>query len=146
MIKKLNNLGDTIIEVLISVSIVGLVLTGAFNISNQSLKQIQQSQERTEAQKIAASYIESLNKFVKTNPSILTSAPADFCISYPTYAIIQPVTASDCNNDPNGRYHTVIKRSTNPSTPHVFIVNVEWDGLSGRKENVVFSYRVKDPD
>ena len=50
--------GDTIVEVLFAMVVIGLSLAAAFGIANRSLQISRSSQERTEAQKIAESQIE----------------------------------------------------------------------------------------
>ena len=140
---KHNQVGDTIVEVLIAVAIVGSVMAGAFAISSRSLKQIRQSQERTEAQKIASSYVEKLNKFYKFHDSSMTTTP--FCTidtPSPNGSIVSPVD-TQCNSGADNRYRTKITRIAAASK--VFEVSVSWDGLSGNTENVTFSYRVKEP-
>lgn len=50
--------GDTIIEVMLAMSIIGIVLGGAFGIANRSVSVGQDAQERTEALKIAETQLE----------------------------------------------------------------------------------------
>jgi prepilin-type N-terminal cleavage/methylation domain-containing protein len=45
--------GDTIIEVMLAMSIIGIVLGAAFGIANRSVSVGQDAQERTEALKLA---------------------------------------------------------------------------------------------
>ena len=57
--------GDTIIEVLIAMSVVGLVLAGAFGITNRAVLTGRAAQERTDALKIAESQLELLKVYAK---------------------------------------------------------------------------------
>lgn len=57
---RLNRRGDTIIEVLLCIAIVGLAVTGAYAISSHSLEEGVSASERTTANKIASSQIEAL--------------------------------------------------------------------------------------
>ena len=63
---KVNQLGDTIVEVLVAMAIVGIVLAGAFAASNRSQKSTQQAQEHTTALKIAEGQLELLK--ASSNP------------------------------------------------------------------------------
>jgi len=58
MILNNKQLGDTIIEVLLAMSVIGLVLGMAFGIANRSVQIGQDAQERTEALKIVESQLE----------------------------------------------------------------------------------------
>ena len=140
--------GDTIVEVLIAIAIVGTVLTGAFAISNRSLRQIQMAQEQTEGQKLASTSVEKLNGFVADNTAeFLDNAspnPAKFCIIR-TGGQYKAVASSE--SSPNaacvkGRYTTTIytvKKNT-------FQVDVTWEGLNGLPQTAKFTYRIKSPD
>lgn len=69
--QPLKQTGDTIVEVLIAVVVVSVVLVGAYTISNASLRQIRISQERGEAQKIAAGQLERLSGCVSSGPTVV---------------------------------------------------------------------------
>lgn len=78
--------GDTIIEVLFAMSIVGIVLGSAFGMMNLATKTGRSAQERTEALKVAESQLELLKKFYKINPAayqtLSASNPAHhFCVT-----------------------------------------------------------------
>lgn len=74
--RKLFQRGDTIIEVLIALTVISAVLGGAYVTSNRSLKNIRKAQERGEALKITETQVERLRNAVSIIPS-----PADtqFC-------------------------------------------------------------------
>ncbi len=72
--QPLKQTGDTIVEVLIAVVVVSVVLVGAYTISNASLRQIRISQERGEAQKIAAGHLERLYGCVSSGSSVVGSS------------------------------------------------------------------------
>lgn len=59
-IKKLKQTGDTIIEVMVCMAIAGAAISAAYSISNRSLNRVRQSQERTEALKLAEQQAERL--------------------------------------------------------------------------------------
>ena len=138
--KSLGKAGDTIVEVLIAVVVVSSVLTGAFAISNMSLKSIRMSQERSEAQKLAQQAIESFNSLLPSNgtSSILNS---EFCIkTTPSTTSLIAFAESDCRDTPNGRYITKIERVGLTGT-FTYKVTVNWDGLNGTKQEVVYYFK-----
>src|SRR3989344_3190782 len=75
--------GDTIVEVLIALAVLGLVLAGAYVSSNRSLGDSRDAQERGEALKIIESQAEQIKTMAKSNPNSLFSAATSsniFCI------------------------------------------------------------------
>ncbi len=56
----LNSAGDTIVEVLIAMAVLGAVLTGGYAIATSSLNGVRVSQERNEALKVAETQAEAL--------------------------------------------------------------------------------------
>ena len=56
--------GDTIIEVLIAMAVIGLVLGGAFGLSNRATQTGRAAQERTEALKLAENQLELTKAFL----------------------------------------------------------------------------------
>lgn len=50
--------GDTIVEVLVALAIIGMVLAAAYTTANRSIQITRQSQERTEAVKVAENQLE----------------------------------------------------------------------------------------
>ena len=59
--------GDTIIEVLIALVIIGLVLTASYATSTDSVNIIRRSQERTMATKLAEGQLEMIKAKINTN-------------------------------------------------------------------------------
>ena len=62
LIKKLNHKGETIVEVLVALVVIGSALAGAFAISNRANVSTQANYERYQAQVIASSQVEILEK------------------------------------------------------------------------------------
>lgn len=97
--------GDTIIEVLLSMSIIGLVLGAAFGIANRSVQIGQNAQERTEALKIAESQLELFKSEFYTNTELQNREESrPFCLSIGALgAAISEITDVECQNiDGNG--------------------------------------------
>lgn len=60
MFIKLKNRGDTIIEVLLALSVLGTIIGGGYSVATRSLNGVRISQERSEATKIAEGQLEAL--------------------------------------------------------------------------------------
>jgi Tfp pilus assembly protein PilE len=100
---KIGESGDTIIEVMISVAVVGLVLGVSYGTASKSLKMGQEAQERGEALKIAESNLEEL-KYISQQPyaaSTIFAQPAGqgFCIASVTSAAATLSTISGYNTN-----------------------------------------------
>lgn len=97
--------GDTIIEVLLAMSIIGLVLGAAFGIANRSVQIGQNAQERTEALKIAESQLELFKSEYYANTDIQSREESSpFCLSIKAVVVaINEITDAECQNiDGNG--------------------------------------------
>jgi type II secretory pathway pseudopilin PulG len=142
--------GDTIVEVLLAVLIIGAVLTGAYVTANQTLNANRASQERSEALK----YVEGQLEHLKANIDTLGSQPGAFCFDKNTGAFdgsfTDPAAHPNLGTDnfaypagcdqglvPGG-YHLSIRQSGTTYT-----VNARWDGAgsSGRQQTTMY-YRV----
>lgn len=64
--RRLTQLGDTIVEVLICMAIAGLALGLAYGTTRRSLNQIREAEERQEAVKLAEEQIERLQGIAKS--------------------------------------------------------------------------------
>ncbi len=94
---KRNQVGDTIIEVMLAVGIVGLAIAGGYGIATRSLKQARQAQERGEALKLAEGQIEGVKALLANSDTFLASAFTSsdpFCISE-TNDVVPEKTFSD---------------------------------------------------
>lgn len=61
-----NQLGDTIVEVLLAIAVVGIVLTATFVSANRSLRGIQLSKDRSEALTLAKSAVTEIKKIYRS--------------------------------------------------------------------------------
>lgn len=59
-----NKRGDTIVEVLIALAVLGSVLVGGYSIATRSINSVRASQERGEALKVAEGQIEQLRSYL----------------------------------------------------------------------------------
>src|ERR1051325_5182355 len=72
--------GDTIVEVLISLTVISLVLGGAYVTTNKSLIATRTAQERGNALKLAESQVEQIKGVAAINPSAIFTAAGTFCV------------------------------------------------------------------
>lgn len=140
--KKLQNRGDTIVEVLISIAITSVVLVGSITVANTSLKQIRMAQERSEAQKIGTGAVEGLDVYLDTHAH--TAFGSKFCRTPGSNTLVNAAVAANCNFGTDNRYHVSSERLNNGTT-NTYKTTVSWDGLNGSPQNVEIVYRTRLP-
>lgn len=160
-LNPLNQAGDTIVEVLIVIVVIGSVIAGGYKVAVASLQSTQLSQERAYALKIAEGQVERLKAAAETNPAILTNnaGALGFCVdnsltsktigaggmhpwlNFDNFAQYKP---NGCYQDPNGGncesycYYYGIKAQGNNN----YLASVRWNGPRGNKHQVQISYRI----
>jgi len=156
--KRINQAGDTIVEVLIATAVVSSVLAGAFLVSQKSTIAVRDSQEHGEMLQVLQGQVELVRAMalVATDDSsgVFDGPPTAaqyFCINgtdpasparvdFPltfdttTYAGYPP----ECS-DIQTRYNVTI---TYDSSSHVFSFSGRWDKLSGGQNQEQLSYRM----
>ncbi len=161
-VKKLNQAGDTIVEVLIVTAVLGLVLAGSYAIASRSLKGMRASQERGEALKLAEGQIESIKTAVAAGtPGVVQYGARNvFCLDLSKRAapyafpspdtVTQPIANDDFTRYPQecvrGLYHIAVEPSIVDERGN-YAVYVRWDGIGdiGRQE-VILRYRLTEED
>jgi type II secretory pathway pseudopilin PulG len=157
--QKTNQIGDTIVEVLLAVIVVGLAIGLGYGVASRSLKANQQAQERSEALKQVESQVERLKKAATTDSGapggVFNFAGRAFCLvdgangPEPREVNKPPALVDDPLNDSayaggqcvNGLYHLSITPSD--SVPNQFDVRARWFGIGQtQKEETVITYRV----
>jgi len=147
----LNQVGDTIVEVLVCIAVISGVLGTAYAIMNNSVQSNQSSQEHNNALKVAESQLEQLKSRIEADQTIPGSG-ANFCIytnqSNQQTVITIPGTVpntdfstypAECKfdqGDAADRFNTAISRQNN-----IFTVYVDWDGPK-TKDSVSLIYKV----
>lgn len=135
--------GDTIVEVLICIAIAGMILAGAFVVSNRSQLGVRDSQEHAEASKLLQSQLEQLRSNARLQGgTIFTFAapPQGFCMD----GGAKPISATDprCVVNSSGAqyngsnaYTIAIQRASAGSgvagQGRVFTLTVTWASISG---------------
>lgn len=135
--------GDTIVEVLVCLAVLGVVLGGAYVTANRNTLINQSSQERLAAVKLAETQIERLRVATASNPAVLNMASA-FCLppTSPATAVgagstLCQMTAAEAPAPAGStpRYAVRVQRETVATvaslTSRRYKVTVEWDNISG---------------
>lgn len=158
--RPLNQRGDTIVEVLISIAIVSMILGGAYVMTNRSLQATRGSQERSNALKVVEAQLETLKSVAGgANTNTVMGAigvPAEFCIVPTTLAVSSAATANNCRFDVLGNAYTgnsqPIYKITISRTPiaggegYTFTIKNTWDSIiSKNTEQTTMSYRIYKP-
>ena len=141
MIKQ-NQIGDTIIEVLLAMSVIGLVLGAAFGIANRSVSIGQEAQERSEALKIAESQLELFKSeyFVSTDVSG-RSESSSFCFD-PIVggSVVRESSSASCmninGNGLAGLYSVSIIPPTSADLSKTYEIKVTWARLGNSASGI----------
>ena len=136
--------GDTIVEVLVCVAVIAVVLIGAYTVVNKAYVQLQDTQERSRAVKLAQTQIEDLRTNAVSNIN---------CFNFSPPSTVTPVTGvnpnplcvlnSDGTRDTTGTqpaYQVAI--TPNNPTPETYNVTVTWRGLR-TMDTASLEYRLK---
>lgn len=144
-----NQTGDTIVEVLLSLTVLGLVIGTAYAIANRSLIRAQQSQERTTALKLAEGQVDSIKYLSEsTNTDDLVTlqnleTATDYCLGGETDAegaMHIKAYLADSEDCQEGVFSYSISYNTKEK---LFNVRVDWNAIgSGNAQNVTIQYRV----
>lgn len=147
-VNNFNQRGDTIVEVLLAMTVLALVVGTAYSISSRALTQSQRAQERMQAVKYAEGQIERLKYLASSenqqtyNQLVLDLSTKYECIKDDnTLAELKPVEPlNGCIKD--GLYQLAFRNYD--SATKTFEFKVEWDAFrSDGKDNVTYYYRAK---
>ena len=139
--KTLKSTGDTIIEVLLAITVMGSVLAGAYVTANRSQQNIRQAQERVEALQLVQSQIEQIRV---TKDAFDVNEEDNFCIV--DGLVVTTDTTANCNfGSPVARYNIVANRRGNDSDGHTFKLTAVWDSIVGGQDRMDMSYRAYKP-
>lgn len=157
-IRRLNQRGDTIVEVLIAIAIVGAVLTIAYSIMNRNLQTMRDNQERTEASKIAQEQVETLKARWQVGTSraqIAALGTNGFCfdpddttlrdmgMAVPNFDMFADDTTAYTDCTYNGIHRVGIRRE-GVADNYSYRIFVRWDRVgSGERQQAVLVYRLE---
>lgn len=135
--------GDTIVEVIIAVSVVATILVGAFTVTNHSARAVRDSEEHAQALQFLQGQVELLRHAAAVRSSLPSSLSTPFCLS--TTAYYQPASGnSNCTK--SSLYDVSISSPT--SSPAVgatttFDLVASWPALGGGTDTVYLAYKVE---
>lgn len=155
--KPSNQRGDTIIEVMIVLTILGFAIGVSLATSNRSLQNARQAQEHSESTRIVQTQAEGLRVLAPVDPApaeknIFVNTP--FCIKYDAgnFTVVGD-TDPACTGGSAG-YKTSVQycrgsgaaQCTGLSSTNTFIIQVSWDNVQGRgSDSTTLAYRVHKP-
>lgn len=154
--------GDTIVEVLIALTVLSTILVGAYLTANRSQTANRASKERSEAIKVAESQIERLKGLLTKGPLVTPGGDGDdntnpvgaFCVKADG-SEIAPITSdnpfgsleattlpyqpTDCGNQ-DTRYNVAIRANeADGVTTYEFLVR--WEKVGGGRSQINMFYR-----
>lgn len=139
MINKINNRGETIVEVLISTAIIGIVIAATYSLAINSINVIRNAQEREDATAAAKSQIELITGL---GPNPLTQTSTNFCLD--TTGKIISGTCSNYRSDIyNENFNVNVSYLSSPSINiygFLYKISVNWVGVSSKNNNVTMYY------
>lgn len=130
---KLQQRGDTIVEVLIAITIISLILGGAYVTSHNSLNATQDAQEHANAINLGQAQIELLRTQATTGNAIFTHS-IPFCMKtngIPTTTCTVNTAGATVGTGPFIYKESIISRTGTSPGPYDFTVQVSWPGLAG---------------
>jgi prepilin-type N-terminal cleavage/methylation domain-containing protein len=155
----LNNRGDTIVEVMVVLAVLGLAISISYATANRSLLNARQAQENGRATALAQSQVEQIradaptkdtddhSKFVYRNNFCISNAGSSQAVDIPPDAVADP--PPDPTHFPNechelgGRFYNIVDDWGGPGSNDTFTVRVTWDDVLGQgRDSVTLSYRV----
>src|SRR3972149_7157953 len=125
-----NKRGDTIVEVLISMSILALVLGASYAVSSHSLQPGTAATQRNQALSYAQSKIEYILHAQATSQAKLdeyTSAPLSFCTDTAGIKVSYDTPSSPCLNYDSSGYTVKV---TYTDVKKLFTVDVDWQAAN----------------
>ena len=140
--KKLNNYGDTIVEVMVVLAILGLSIGISYATANSSLKAIRGAQENSQAGEVLQSQVELLRASAGVTdiaqPNYIYQS-GTFCLD-PANGNVVTVPAN-CNLGEDNRYAVTI--NYNPGANDTFTLVAKWDDVQGQgQDTATLVYRV----
>lgn len=140
---KRPQIGDTIVEVMAAITIIGLALATAYALSNRSFRTGVSTVERTQALALAQGQVEFLKNLRLNDLLSKPVASGQFCFRGDTGEAVNASTSdSYCSPYAGGLYNITITYSGAAGTPPgVFTVNARWDALGGGQNQLELYYK-----
>lgn len=135
--------GDTIVEVVLALTVLALVLGTSSVLANRNTRTLQTSQENTYALRVAQAQLEYIKSYVATNASSMPSAPnSKFCMVNATTKQVD-LSSTSCKKQSGGAdYNVSLETSPIGTDGYNVTARVQWDTLTGSPGNVELTYKV----
>jgi Tfp pilus assembly protein PilV len=151
---RLTQQGDTIIEVMMAVTVAASMLAISYATMNRNLNTLQSNQEHAEAAKLLQGQIEKIRNTYNTKPDVLLAAGSNFCLG--TDNVMHAITGGSphanisadnwsdypatCSLGTDSRYHIGVTTPDNKN----YKFFIRWDGVVFNTRNeVVMVYKIK---
>jgi prepilin-type N-terminal cleavage/methylation domain-containing protein len=97
-LKKTGQSGDTIVEVMVVLAILGLAISVSYATANRSLLNARQAQENSQASELVQSQVEALRTLTQigTTPNVFTTALENYCL-VPSGSTYVNQSGNSCN-------------------------------------------------
>lgn len=132
---KINQRGDTIIEVLIAVAVIGFILSASYAVANRSTQGVRKAQERSEALKFSEAQLEKLKLHLGRG----NTWPTDGVCILPDQSVSKDV--AQCRTGAGNRY----AMSIDEISPNLYNLTTTWEKIGGGTTDVLaMFYRIHD--
>jgi type II secretory pathway pseudopilin PulG len=166
-LRRLNNGGDTIIEIMVVLAVLGMAIGISYATASRSLLAARAAQENSEATQLVQAQVEYLRNFAKNPPGdsndIFLKPPTYpasqlFCIDTTAGAVVAPASFTGplspstiypaaCQQGTPNRYQLAISHDNSPDAVgnpvDNFTVTATWDDVQGQgQDTATVVYRV----
>ncbi len=163
LMKKLikNQLGDTIIEVMVVLAVLGLAISISYATANRSLLDARQAQENSQATWLVETQVENLRLLAPNSNTGNTNLNTNIFLQTGPFCVLDPTNPSNTTpihtnvancTFPTASYQVLIYNCdklpttgpcTNVTGPNVLAVQATWDDALGQgQDTVTLNYRV----
>jgi type II secretory pathway pseudopilin PulG len=146
--KTLNQLGDTIVEVMIVLAVLGMAISVSYATANRSLLNTRQALENSQATEIAQSQVEAIRSMAcstgnlncSSNPALFTTGTAH-CVDTSVNPYGFPLSSDSACQQGTIPYSISIVYNNAPTD--TFTVTVTWPDVLGQgNDTVTMIYRL----
>lgn len=137
---RLNHRGDSIVEVLISIAIISLVVASAFALTNRNTSSMQASKEHVQGQKMVERQIELLRQEADKNAVVGGCFDSSGDKKTGADCVVMADGQKTPDNYSGASYTLSITKTSNPSSPNIFVVSAKWERLGGGTGEVTMYY------
>jgi prepilin-type N-terminal cleavage/methylation domain-containing protein len=138
---KLGQNGDTIVEVMIAVVIIGTVLAGAFTLTNRNTRSIRDAEEHSQALQMLQGQLEQLRASSSTNA--YNDYGSNFCFDEDGNIQNLGSGAFGCQVTDSLYKFSIVKAADGGTSPTLFTLTTQWDGILATTAQERLVYKVQ---